>query len=67
MNTYSTKTKVTMDSGKEYIFNESYDDFLAKLYDSSENENIYKSRIIHGDNFVIFTEHIKSIEGIEST
>ncbi|MEW8957797.1 MAG: hypothetical protein AB2448_01605 [Moorella sp. (in: firmicutes)] len=57
------KTKVIMDSGKEYLFNEYPEDFLKRFYD--EETGKIRPGFIHGPGFSISVEHISSIKDIE--
>ena len=57
------KTKVIMDSGKEYIFPEHPEDFLKRCCDEQTGE--IKPGFIHGMGFSIRPAHISSIEDVE--
>jgi len=58
-----TKTKVIMDSGKEYVIDEHPEDLLRRIYD--ENKSVIKIGFIHGPGFSLATQHVSSIEDIE--
>ena len=56
-------TKVIMDSGKHYEFDEHPEDFLKRFYDEETGE--IKQGFIHGEDFSINVKHISSIENVE--
>ncbi|WP_139906072.1 hypothetical protein [Clostridium thermarum] len=56
-------TKVIMDNGKVYGFNESLDIFLKRIYDNRTSRII--PTLLKGKDFYLNTEHIASIEEIQ--
>lgn len=58
------KTKVVMDNGRIYGFTEPVEQFLKKIYDSRTARII--PTLLKGEGFYINTEHIASIEEVES-
>lgn len=56
------RTKVIMDSGKEYIFNEHPVDFSKRFFDEEKYEII--PGVIYGSGFTIVVDHISSIEEV---
>ncbi|RXM70841.1 hypothetical protein [Clostridium tetani] len=63
METIVRKTKVIMDNGKEYIFNEYLEDFLKRIYDEEKKQ--IKSDFIHEGWFSISIDHISCMEDVE--
>jgi hypothetical protein len=57
------RTKVIMDNGKEYEFDEKPDEFINKIYDPVTGK--IRSGFINGEDFSICTDHISSIRNIE--
>lgn len=60
METIVRKTKVIMDNGKEYIFNEYLEDFLNRIYDEEKKQ--IKSDFIYEGRLSISINHISCIE-----
>lgn len=60
------KTRVIMDSGKEYIFEEPLDHFLKRLYDETIKKELHgELGLIHSRGFSISIFHISSLEEFE--
>lgn len=57
------KSKVILDNGNEYVFEEHPADLLKRVYDKKTGK--VKQGFLHGNGFSIAMKHIASIEDVD--